>query len=217
MPFYKWPTEPRVIGSSALALFLVSLALALLISPQFFAVSTCIVLLSIVYSTPPFRFKARGGMDLATNMVGFGILCSFAGYVIAAPLGDFPWLWLVVMVFGTGCLYVLTTIADMEADGRTGVRSVAVKLGLSGSIKLSMALLLVANVAVIGLGLAGYLYTPEVVLMVWPISVLEFVPLLYLLRREDTGSVLKVIFSTGSLMAFGTFLLALNHVGIWEL
>ena len=73
-----------------------------------------------------------------------------------------------------------------------------------------------ANAAILGMGLAGYhLYGPEVVYRVWPISVLEFVPLLYLLRHETIDTILWVIFATGSLMAVGTFLLALNYVGIW--
>ncbi len=215
LPFLKSPTSPGIIIGSAGLLFVLSLLLALMISVEFFLVAAAIVVLALLYSTSPIRFKARGGADLLTNMIGFGILCSLAGFVVAAPLSGYPWLWLIVMVFGIGSLYVLTTIADMEADGASGVPTTAVKLGLDKAVKLSMVLLLVANVAILLLGLMDYLYTPEVVYRVWPISILEFLPLFYLLRHRNTGVILWVIFATGSLMAVGTFLLALNHVGIW--
>ena len=50
---------------------------------------------------------------------------------------------------------------------------------------------------------------------VWPISILEFLPIIYLRVTRKVDVILWVIFFTGSLMAIGTFLLALNHVGIW--
>ncbi len=215
LPFQKAPARAGVILGSAVLLFVLSLVLAALISPVFFALSMVIVVLSLVYSTPPLRLKGRGGMDLATNMVGFGVVCSLAGFSIAAPISEYPWLWLVVMVLGTGALYVPTTVADIYSDGKNGVRTVAVKLGIPSSVKLSMVLLLLANIAIVALGLGNYLYDVEVLLWVWPFSVLEFVPLLYLLRRRDIDDVIKVLFALSSLMALGTFMLALNHVGIW--
>ena len=212
----KAPASPRLIMGASATLFVLSMSLSTLISPSFFAISTAIVVLALLYSTPPVRFKARGGMDLVTNMVGFGLFCSLAGFILGAPLVDYPWPWLLPMLFGTGCLYVLTTIADMEADGASEVPTIAVKMGFESSVKLSIALLLIANAAILGMGLAGYhLYGPQVIFRVWPISVLEFIPLLYLLRHENIDVILWVIFATGSLMAVGTFLLALNNVGIW--
>jgi 4-hydroxybenzoate polyprenyltransferase len=214
-PWYKVPATPGSVMGGALFLFVLSLVLSTTINPQFFAISTAIIVLAILYSTPPVRWKARGGMDLVTNMVGFGTLCSFAGFVVAGDLADYPWLWQWIMLSGMGCLYVLTTIADMEADGESGVPTIAVKLGFEGAVKLSMVLLLIANVGIITLGLMDYLYSPGVVLRVWPISVAEFVPLMYMLYHRDIDVIMWVIFITGSLMAIGTFLLALNHVGIW--
>lgn len=216
MPFQKVPARPIVIMGSATVLFLLSLFLAVLVSVQFFVCSVIVVVLSVVYSAPPIRLKARGGLDLATNMLGFGVLCSLAGYAAETSLVNYPWLWLIPMVLGTGSLYVLTTVADMEADERSDVRTVAVKLGFDNAVVASMGFLFLANVAILSLGLAEYLYTPGVVYRVWPISILEFVPPYLLLRGRRTGPILWVLFGQSSLMAFGTFLLALNHVGTWN-
>jgi 4-hydroxybenzoate polyprenyltransferase len=213
----KAPASPRLIMGGAWFLFLLSLILAGLISLPFLCLCGGIVLMAILYATPPVRFKARGGMDLVINMVGFGVLCSLAGFVISAPIDGYPWPWLIPMLFGTGCLYVLTTIADMEADGASQVPTIAVKVGFEDAVKLAMVLLLVANIAILGMGLAGYhLYGPQVVYRVWPISVLEFVPLFYLLRHENIDAIMWVIFATGALMAIGTFMLGLANVGIWS-
>lgn len=214
-PWYKAPATPFSVMSAAVFLFVLSLILSMTINPQFFAISTAIIVLALLYSTSSVRLKAKAGMDLVTNMIGFGALCSFAGFVIAAPLVEYPWLWQVPMLSGMGCLYVLTTIADLEADGESGVSTIAVKLGFEQAAKLAMVLLLVANIGILSLGLMDYLYSPEVVYMVWPISILEFLPLLYMLYHRDIDVIMWVIFGTGSLMAVGTFLLALNHVGIW--
>jgi len=215
LPFQKVQTRPRIILGSSGFLFVISLVLALLISPGFFVISALIVALSLLYSSPPFRFKGRGGLDLLTNMLGFGVLCSMAGHIIAAPIGEYPWLWLVPMIFGTGCLYILTTIADMRYDGDSNIQTIAVKLGLERAAEASMVLLFIANVAILSLGLNDYLYSPEVIHRVWPISILEFLPIIYLRITRNEDVILWVIFFTGSLMAIGTFLLALNHVGIW--
>lgn len=214
-PWFKAPATPASIMGAAVFLFVLSLALSTLINVQFFAVSAAIIVLALIYSTPPVRLKGRGGMDLVTNMVGFGALCSFAGFIVAAPLQEYPWLWQFIMFTGMGTLYILTTIADLEADGRSGVPTIAVKMGFERSVKAAMALLLLANVGIILLGLMDYLYSPGVVFRVWPISILEFIPLAYMLYHRNMDVIMWVIFATGSLMAFGTLLLALNNTGVW--
>ena len=216
LPFQKSPAKSSSILLASLALFALSQALAALISTVFLVISVLITILSFVYSTPPLRLKSRPGLDLGTNMLGFGILCSLAGFSLGAPLGEFPWLWLVPMVLGTGALYVPTTVADIYADGKNGVTTIAVSLGIPRAMKVAILLLVMANVAILALGLMDYLYSPGVSYRLWPISILEILPLWYLLESQDVEMVIKVLFITSSLMAIGTFLLALNHVGLWD-
>jgi chlorophyll synthase len=215
LPFYKRPAKPSTILLSAMGIFVASLALAALISKVFLAISVLIIVLSLLYSTPPVRLKGRPGLDLATNMVGFGVLCSLAGFSLAAPLGEYPWLWLVPMVLGSGALYVPTTVADIYSDGKNGVTTTAVRLGIPRAMKVAILLLVLANVAILSLGLVDYLYSPGVSYRLWPMSILELLPFWYLLESQDIELVIKVLFITSSLMAIGTFLLALNHVGLW--
>jgi 4-hydroxybenzoate polyprenyltransferase len=209
LPFQKSPARPGTIIAAGIALFAISLTLASMISWVFLAIA-------ILYSTPPIRLKGRGGLDLVTNMIGFGILCSLAGYSLGASLSTYPWLWLIPMVLGTGALYVPTTVADIYSDGMNGVKTIAVKLGIPKAMKVAILLLILANIGILSLGLFDYLYSPGTVYRLWPLSILELIPLLYLLESQEIGDVIKVLFATSSLMAVGTFLLALNHVGIWQ-
>lgn len=215
-PFHKAPFRSDVILNSSLFLFALSLFLAVVISTAFFVIIAPLALMSILYSAPPVRLKARGGWDLATNMLGFGVLCSLGGFILSAPISDYPWAWLSVMILGTGTLYILTTIVDMEADSLGRVPTIAVKLGMVKALDLAIVLLMGANAIILSMSLAGYLFSPGVALWVWPISVAEFIPLLHLRQTRDKDKSLWTIFAVGSLMAIGTFLLALNHVGIWN-
>src|SRR5437667_10215941 len=52
----------------------------------FFLMTTLMTLLSIAYSAPRIHWKGVAGMDLLTNMVGFGVLCPLAGWSLLRPI-----------------------------------------------------------------------------------------------------------------------------------
>lgn len=215
LPFLKLPASPRLILASAVALFALSLLLAATVGAAFLAVVALICAVSVLYSMPPVRLKGRGGLDLLANVMGFGVLCSIAGWAMVRPVWEYPWAWLLPMALGTAALYIPTTVADAEFDGGNGVRTIAIRLGPGRAMRLGIAFLVAANAAILGLGAAGYLYSPRAVMWLWPLSALEVVPMLAVRDRHDLSSILRAIFISSSLMAIGTFMLMLDHVGLW--
>src|SRR3989442_14912333 len=58
---------------------------------EFALVMGLVVLLGFAYSHPAIRWKGVPGMDLVTNMVGFGILCPLGGGGLRPPLELASW------------------------------------------------------------------------------------------------------------------------------
>jgi 4-hydroxybenzoate polyprenyltransferase len=91
--------------------------------------------LSILYSVPPFRFKAVAGVDWVINMWGFGTLTPFAGWAATGrPLDAGHALVLLAFCPLFAGLYPLTQLYQMEEDRRRGDRTLALLLGLRASL-----------------------------------------------------------------------------------
>ena len=140
---------PPPLPSHLLAFSLVLLAggqvLALLLPPAFrFAYAICFVL-SILYSVPPFRFKAVAGVDWLINMWGFGTLTPFAGWAATGHPLD-PGHAVVLLAFCPlfAGLYPLTQLYQLEEDRRRGDRTLALLLGLRASLGVAIGSTLLA-------------------------------------------------------------------------
>jgi len=135
--------EIGLIGgmSLALTLLLLGLALAWLISSEFFTLALSSWLVGLLYSAPPIRLKARPFLDVLSNSVSCGYLCYTAGWTIGRNLSEMPLLlpvWLSVFVAPT---YILTLLIDNEADSLAGVRTTVAYLGIPRSLRLGHVLL----------------------------------------------------------------------------
>ncbi len=133
------PPPPRGLFRFGLALMAVGQVAALLL-PRGFAVAYAICfLLSVLYSVPPFRFKAVAGMDWLINMIGFGTLTPYAGWAATGlPSGE------MVLVFAAFCplfaaLYPLTQLYQFEEDMARGDRTLALMLGMRASLSVAIA------------------------------------------------------------------------------
>jgi len=109
--------------------------------PLAFRVSYAICfVLSILYSVPPFRFKAVAGVDWVINMWGFGTLTPFAGWAATGrPLDAGHALVLLAFCPLFAGLYPLTQLYQMEEDRRRGDRTLALLLGLRASLGVAIA------------------------------------------------------------------------------
>jgi 4-hydroxybenzoate polyprenyltransferase len=148
------PPPPAHLFGFGLALMAAGQALALFLPAGFALAYAACFALSILYSVPPFRLKAVAGADWLINMVGFGTLTPFAGWA-ATGLPVDPARALVLLAFCPlfAALYPLTQLYQMEEDHRRGDRTLALRLGVRGSLEtalvctaLSLALLVAGGV-----------------------------------------------------------------------
>ena len=139
------PPPPRhLLGFSAALLAggqLLSVALPLAFRIDY---AICLVL-SILYSVPPFRFKAVAGVDWVINMWGFGTLTPFAAWAATGRPLDLAHA-LVLLGFCPlfAGLYPLTQLYQVEEDRRRGDRTLALMLGMRASLAVAIACTLLA-------------------------------------------------------------------------
>ncbi len=100
----------------------------------FFLMTTLMIVLSIAYSAPRIHWKGVAGMDLLTNMVGFGVLCPLAGWSLLRPIEMAPWWYIATMALFLGALYAPTTASDAAADQSFGIRTMAVRIGVQRTL-----------------------------------------------------------------------------------
>src|SRR3989449_9422590 len=88
---------------------------------EFVLVMGLVVLLGFAYSHPAIRWKGVPGMDLVTNMVGFGILCPLGGWVLLQPLELAPWWDFATITLFLRAVYAPTTASGYEAGKAAGI------------------------------------------------------------------------------------------------
>lgn len=155
------PEPPRGLATGALALMGCGAVVgAVLVGPRFGQVTAACVALSVLYSHPGPRWKAKPGLDLAVNMAGYG-----AGTTIAGLLGGqaasgadaaagAPWLAAgFAALFGS--LYPLTQIYQAAADRVRGDRTLATALGVRPALALAFLLGVLATAALLRAGPGG--------------------------------------------------------------
>lgn len=134
------PPAPRGLGWFAFALMAAGQLLALRLPLGFAAAYGACFLLSVLYSVPPFRFKAVAGVDWVINMVGFGTLTPYAGYAATGrPLPTEHLLVLLAFCPLFAALYPLTQLYQFEEDRRRGDRTLALILGMRPSLQVAIA------------------------------------------------------------------------------
>jgi hypothetical protein len=140
------PRPPARAAGIALAMMMAGAVLgALAVSMVFGRVVGACVMLSVLYSHPASRWKARPGLDLVVNMAGYGAGTTLAGLLAgraalatppapAAPLlvGGFA------LLFGS--LYPLTQIYQVRDDLARGDRTLATALGMRPALGLALVL-----------------------------------------------------------------------------
>lgn len=135
-----------LLGASALLGFLLPLPFAL--------INLGCVVMSVLYSVPPPRLKARAGWDLLINCLGFGLLTPLAGWALTGRPFTTPIL-LASIGFGFlfATLYPMTQIYQVAEDSRRGDRTLVIKVGVGRSLGLALFAALLAH----GFFLAGIL------------------------------------------------------------
>lgn len=156
------PPPPRWLSGFALVWMAVGVVVGWArVAPAFGLLTAACVVLSLLYSHPVVRWKARPGFDLAVNMAGYGAGTTLAGLLAgmaamtganaggASGLPAAAW-WLVggfALLFGS--FYPLTQLYQLEEDRRRGDRTLATALGIDRSLRLALILGLAAAVCLL--------------------------------------------------------------------
>jgi len=134
------PPLPRYLLAFSVALLGAGQLFAFALPPAFRVAYAICFVLSVLYSVPPFRFKAVAGVDWVINMWGFGTLTPFAGWAATGrPLDAGHALVLLGFCPLFAGLYPLTQLYQMEEDRRRGDRTLALLLGLRASLGVAIA------------------------------------------------------------------------------
>lgn len=129
------PALPRYLLQFSLALLIGGQLLALLLPVGFQIAYAICFILSILYSVPPFRFKAVAGVDWVINMWGFGTFTPYAAWAATGrPLDVGHGLILFAFCPLFAALYPLTQLYQFDEDRRRGDRTLALILGMRASL-----------------------------------------------------------------------------------
>jgi chlorophyll synthase len=142
------PKPPRRLALVSSLMLAASLGLGFLLPPLFAWCNAACVVMSVLYSVPPVRLKARAGWDLLINSLGFGLLTPLAGWGLTG-LALPRWMLCVAIGFGFlfGALYPPTQIYQTGEDRARGDRTLVIVLGEGPSLALAVALALAAHLA----------------------------------------------------------------------
>jgi chlorophyll synthase len=91
--------------------------------------------LGLAYSLPPVRLVARPGFDLAANAIGYGGIALVLGAGSWSAAGAAR---VLACGLAVACVFLHTTLLDLEGDRRTGKRTSGVVLGVETSRRLAV-------------------------------------------------------------------------------
>jgi lycopene elongase/hydratase (dihydrobisanhydrobacterioruberin-forming) len=133
------PPAPVGLAGFGVLLMVVGLFGTLLLPAAYRLVYAACLGLSVLYSVPPVRLKSVPGADWAINMVGFGTLTPYAGWVATGwPVDTTRGLVLLGFCPLFAALYPLTQIYQFDEDRRRGDQTLAGMLGSSRSLRVSI-------------------------------------------------------------------------------
>jgi chlorophyll synthase len=211
---YRRELRPAMVLRTSILVGVAGLALSLAISPTLFLLTLGILLLSVMYSHRSIRLKARGGLDLLTNMIGLGILCPLAGWSIHEPVQDFPPFYLLSIFFVLGALYAPTTVADYEADKSNKVNTMAVRFGKRNTIRIGGVLLTLAMSILFIQGVyEDFPWTHEYLIGTWPFLVSQPFVYMWFLRESELMNIYLAIICVNMIQAIGVMVFLLLFVG----
>lgn len=147
------PKPPGHLLAFSLVLHTLGLACALPFlwmggsAPWFFHLVAACTVMSVLYSVPPIRLKARAGWDLLINCLGFGLMTPLAGWALTGRPFSVALLW-VAAGFGLlfAALYPATQIYQVEEDQARGDRTLVIRLCVPRSLTLALVAILAAHI-----------------------------------------------------------------------
>jgi len=177
----------------------ISLTSAFITDISIFLLLLIFMLLGIGYSTPPFSFKSRPGLDVIVCGIGAGILPFFIGVQTVPLLNlhfEFPWMmrryqdafFVALPIFLVQCVgQIYQVVGDYEADALAKINTFAVKYGKKTALRFAATSILITISLPIAYELLNLSLTPF--LSWYLIALVCLVPcLLHFLKRTQDAS-----------------------------
>jgi 1,4-dihydroxy-2-naphthoate octaprenyltransferase len=140
------PKPPSHLLAFSASLLGVSTVLGFLLPLPFALINLACVAMSLLYSVPPPRLKARAGWDLLINCLGFGLFTPLAGWALTGrPFSRAILLASVGFAFLFATLYPMTQIYQVAEDSGRGDRTLVIQLGVGRSLVLALLAALIAH------------------------------------------------------------------------
>jgi 4-hydroxybenzoate polyprenyltransferase len=155
LPIASGDVSPRMGLILFFSFTLISLTSVFLTDISIFLLLLALMLLGIGYSTPPFYFKSRPGLDVIVCGIGAGILPFFIGLQTASLLTlqfEFPWmvrryqdaLFTALPIFLVQCAgQIYQVVGDYEADSMAKISTFAVKYSKKTALRFAAISLLI--------------------------------------------------------------------------
>lgn len=174
------PPPPRWLATASLLAMAAGVLLGFAaVGTRFGLVTGACLALSVAYSHPRPRWKGRPGLDLLTNMLGYGAGTTAAGLLTGQaalpPAVPGPGLPAAVLcaafAFLFGSFYPLTQIYQIAADRARGDRTLSTRLGAGRALSLALGLglgaLVAMQAALAGGGRGQARGLPAIALFLW--------------------------------------------------
>lgn len=158
------PPLPLRLGIFSMIVLLLGFLPSYFLGTTFLIAYAVAFIMSLLYSVPPVRLKARAGWDILNNSLGFGAMTLFAGWAAAGlPLRPPIINVMLAFFFFFVGFYPTTQIYQMEEDQKRGDLTIALALGkkkalwlcilgiIIGSIFISIEVLRNPNLRIVGL------------------------------------------------------------------
>ena len=102
------------------------------------------IILGMVHSIPPVRFKGKPILDLLSNALGFGFIAFAVGWTTNSEFSIQSFTISLPYIFCVGAGFVNTTLLDLKGDENIGDKTIGVLLGVKKSCILSTFLLAIS-------------------------------------------------------------------------
>ncbi|MFQ3550192.1 MAG: prenyltransferase [Armatimonadota bacterium] len=168
--------EKPIISNAVIFMLVLSIIMILIQKNIYNSVMIAVfVLLSIAYSTPPVRLKARPFFDSASNVLY--AVPGFLGYQHAS--GQIvPFKWIIIAALWTAAMHLYSAIPDIESDIKARLNTTATFLGFKGSLILCTFLWLAFALCII--------YTLHYNIFTFALLIYPIIPAVLIFQKKET-------------------------------
>lgn len=162
--------------TSTVLLYLMGIVIAYTLGFFPFIITLIGIALSIFYSIPPTRIKAKGGFSNILLSLGYTTICFVGGWSIFRSLSEIPWLILTFVTLQVAGANIVKDFVDYEGDKEMNVKTLPVKYGIKTTIRLMAPCFMGIYLTIPVFYISGYLnnlYLPITALILWGFYIIK--------------------------------------------